>query len=173
MSRRRKAIFVTRGLQENSFSYFTAIPIHITLLEVAKLTRQEPSMKRTVLTVGAALTILTSQANAQDLSRADLFSQQPGRYQIVTSPHNVRDTFLLDTGTGRVWRLVRYTDMENEPTVWDEMPRNDQDKSFFQMVAKFGLKFKPPDPAPKPGDNKAIIPKPPQTPIPLGPQRSN
>lgn len=108
---------------------------------------------------------ICSQAAAQELTRSDLFSQQPGRYQIINSPHNVRDTFLLDTATGRVWQLIRYTDIVSEPTAWSEMPRVDQDKSFFATVTKFGWKLKETTEVSKPTAPKG----PPQAPIRLGP----
>lgn len=43
------------------------------------------------------------------------------RYQIVFGPHARADTFLLDTYKGRVWRLVKYTDLPDQPTAFDEV----------------------------------------------------
>jgi hypothetical protein len=33
----------------------------------------------------------------------------PGRYQIFFSPNVRADTFLVDTSTGRIWRMMRFT----------------------------------------------------------------
>jgi hypothetical protein len=49
----------------------------------------------------------------------------PGRYQIVLNPQARADMFLLDTATGRVWRLVNYPGRVGEPTVWEWMDRLD------------------------------------------------
>lgn len=47
------------------------------------------------------------------------------RYQIVVSPHLRADTFLLDTQTGRVWRQTTFSNLTDQPTVWEEMLRED------------------------------------------------
>ena len=49
--------------------------------------------------LGMCLVLTSADASAQE-SRSDLFSQQPGRYQIVMNPQVRADTFLLDTATG-------------------------------------------------------------------------
>ncbi len=48
-----------------------------------------------------------------------------GRYQIEFSRHSIKDTFLLDTVTGKTWRLVEYLDLEGEPEAWEETWRID------------------------------------------------
>ncbi|HCR86548.1 MAG TPA: hypothetical protein DIV86_07725 [Alphaproteobacteria bacterium] len=48
-------------------------------------------------------------------------SSDIGRYQIVFNPNAASDTFLLDTKTGRVWRNVKFIDIEGDPEVWREM----------------------------------------------------
>lgn len=127
-------------------------------------------MKLRLLALVVCIPSMAASAVAQE-TRSELFAQQPGRYQIVTSPHNVRDTFLLDTGSGRVWRLIRYTDMEEEPTAWNEMPRFDHDKGVIATMIKYGLKFKTtPEPA-KPVDPKTAPRVGP--PVRLGPQSGN
>jgi hypothetical protein len=97
--------------------------------------------------VGWALAAGTCVSSAQPThaqqSRSDLFSQQPGRYQIVISPHGARDTFLVDTGTGRVWQLVKFTDLVGEPDVWRIMPRVDNDVDQARLAAERGMKSAP------------------------------
>jgi hypothetical protein len=63
-----------------------------------------------------------------------------GRYQIVMSPHNARDTFLLDTETGRVWQLTVMTYLNGEPAVWDLMPRIDTTEDHDKVVGDYGPK---------------------------------
>ena len=70
------------------------------------------------------LTTGSVASGAAQESRSDLFSQQPGRYQIITSPQAVKFTFLLDTATGRVWQLATFTDIKGDPTLWQIMPRS-------------------------------------------------
>jgi hypothetical protein len=49
-----------------------------------------------------------------------------GRYQIVASPTGAsHDTFLIDTANGSVWQLNTITALQNEPEVWEPMPRFD------------------------------------------------
>ena len=65
---------------------------------------------------------------------------QQGRYQIVMSPHNARDTFLLDTETGRVWQLMVFSFLNDEPVVWNAMPRIDNDDDYAKVVREYGRK---------------------------------
>lgn len=44
-----------------------------------------------------------------------------GRYAITFNPNARVDTFLLDTQTGKVWHQVKYTDLNGQPTVWEQM----------------------------------------------------
>jgi hypothetical protein len=53
-----------------------------------------------------------------------------GPYQIVMSPHGARDTFLINTETGRVWQLTVFTFLNGEPVVWNAMPRIDNDNDY-------------------------------------------
>ena len=66
---------------------------------------------RTMLTI-STLFLIVGTADAQDNRAAPIISAQLGRYQIVT---NARDTFLLDTATGNVWRLTQYSDFNKDP----------------------------------------------------------
>lgn len=49
----------------------------------------------------------------------------PGRFRIVVAPRETPGTFLLDTLTGHVWRLVQKTRLQGEPYVWEHMDRLD------------------------------------------------
>jgi hypothetical protein len=49
------------------------------------------------------------------------------RFQIVSNPNARVDTFLLDTQKGKVWRMTRITDLEDQPTVWEPMEIIDVD----------------------------------------------
>jgi len=66
-----------------------------------------------------------------------------GRYQIVMSPHNARDTFLLDTETGRVWELTVFSFLNDEPVVWNATPRMDNDDDYAKVVSDHGRKPRP------------------------------
>lgn len=66
----------------------------------------------------------------------------PGRYQIVSNPSVARDTFLLDTSTGRVWQLTQFGDIIGEPSAWDMIPRIDTDEDFNAFLTSHRLKPK-------------------------------
>ena len=62
------------------------------------------------------------------------------RFQIVFNPNVRADTFLLDTQKGKVWQMTKYTDIENQPTVWQPMEIIDPDgdigvtpKTYFDL----------------------------------------
>ena len=93
-----------------------------------------------LLAIGLGLAFaVASEALAQE-SRSDLFSQQPGRYQIVINPQARADTFLLDTATGRVWQLIIYGDLNGEPPAWQLMKRVDSDLDLKKLRNEFGVK---------------------------------
>jgi hypothetical protein len=54
-----------------------------------------------------------------------------GRFQIVAGPRETSGTYLLDTMTGRVWRLVQKRDLEGEPYVWEHMDRLDSNADDY------------------------------------------
>lgn len=72
-----------------------------------------------------------------------------GRYQIIMSPHNARDTFLIDTETGRTWQLTVFSFLNDDPAVWNVMPRIDNDDDRAKVIADYGKK-----PRPTPAVNK-------------------
>jgi hypothetical protein len=95
-----------------------------------------------VLAIGLGLALafgLANEALAEEF-RSDLFSQQPGRYQIIINPQARTDTFLLDTATGRVWQLVKYGDLNDEPSVWQQMNRIDNDADLKKLQKERGFK---------------------------------
>jgi hypothetical protein len=53
-----------------------------------------------------------------------------GRYQIVFSPHNVSDTFLVDTATGRIWRDKKFVAYEGDPEGWETEHRFDAEPEW-------------------------------------------
>jgi hypothetical protein len=56
------------------------------------------------------------------------------RYQIVFSPHVRADTFLLDTQKGRVWVMVKFSDIVGEPSAFDEV-------DVIDSTGEIGVKF--------------------------------
>lgn len=64
-----------------------------------------------------------------------------GRFQIVTGASATPGTYLLDTMTGRVWRLVQKRELQGEPYVWEHMDRldsNADDYVFKQEHLRMG-----------------------------------
>lgn len=61
----------------------------------------------------------------------------PGRYQIVMSPIARADTFLLDTVTGRIWRLEKYSELPGEPLAWTSMDRFDTNKAIVDWAERY------------------------------------
>ena len=88
---------------------------------------------RTILTI-SALCLVVGTADAQE---ATIFSQQLGRFQIVT---NAQETFLLDTATGSVWRLTQYSDFNKDPLAWVPMFRLDKPSDPSPLLSEYGLK---------------------------------
>jgi hypothetical protein len=145
--------YLRKGLQkqfEHQKRLFAQI---MAILEPAKVKLQVLRKGRVAMRVIAiAFWFICTQAAtavAQE-SRSDLFSQQPGRYQILMNPQLVRNTFLLDTATGRVWQLTTFTDVNDTPSVWTIMPRVDNDMEISQLVRERGLKPKEPSLSPPP-----------------------
>jgi hypothetical protein len=94
------------------------------------------------LAVGIGLASILALSAVAEEARSDLFSQQPGRYQIIVSPHVAKHTFMIDTATGRVWQLVQFNDLKGEPNGWQLMPRVDGDADLFRVVGTYGIKPK-------------------------------
>lgn len=83
-------------------------------------------MKRILFVIA----ILIATASAQDRPkqaaaiRTDLSPAAP-RYQLFVNPNVRADTFMLDTQTGKVWRLTEFTDLLGDPDVWIPVDRVD------------------------------------------------
>ena len=94
---------------------------------------------------------LLDTASAQDLShpKSNLLKSPPtqGRYQIVMSPHNARDTFLLDSETRQVWQLTVLNFVNGDPAVWSLMPRIDAIADEAKVVEERGRKPRTASPA--------------------------
>lgn len=91
---------------------------------------------RMVLAI-STLFLIVGTAGAQDNRAASIISAQLGRYQIMT---NARDTFLLDTVTGNVWRLTQYSDFNKDPLAWAPMFRLDKPSDTSPLLSEYGLK---------------------------------
>ncbi|MEK7993273.1 MAG: hypothetical protein AAB403_05655 [Planctomycetota bacterium] len=59
-----------------------------------------------------------------------------GRYQLIINPQMRRDTFLLDSATGRIWTKVKYTDLKGEPEVWQPDDRVNSDQEFLAWAQR-------------------------------------
>jgi len=103
-------------------------------------------MNRVVVALGgiaAAAVVVLAVAGSRAPSQAAAPVSPPspqGRYQIVYSPHAARDTFLLDTQTGRVWEVARFTYLNGDPAIWDLMDRIDSESDRAAVNAKYGPK---------------------------------
>jgi hypothetical protein len=86
---------------------------------------------RTMLTI-CVLCFAVGTADAQDAA-----TQQVGRFQIVG---NARDTFLIDTATGNVWRLTQYSDFNKDPFAWVPMFRLNTPSDTTPLLSEYGLK---------------------------------
>ena len=73
-----------------------------------------------------------------------------GRFRIFFSPHVRADTFLVDTQTGRVWRLTQFTGLNGEPAAWVPMSRLDNPEDQAAFVRANGGKQSPQIPADQP-----------------------
>ena len=66
-------------------------------------------------------------------------ASQVGRYQVFFNPNVRADTFLVDTETGKIWRMQQIADAVGEPTVWLPERRldNDQEVSGWMSLQRF------------------------------------
>lgn len=85
--------------------------------------------------------------STEDTVKAEPPQIELGRFQIVLSPNLGRHTFLLDSVTGEVWQLTKFTDVKGEPTVWDKMTKLDNFGQTLDFIKSVGG-FKPKTPAP-------------------------
>lgn len=107
------------------------------------------SVKIALLT-GTFLSLIGGSVVAQDHPKTDQLvpkTYEPasvpipqGHYQIIISPHAARDTFLLDTETGRVWVLRAFVFLNDDPVAWVPIPRIDNDDDYAKFVREHGKK---------------------------------
>jgi hypothetical protein len=88
------------------------------------------------ITLAAAIAVVT----LAPVGTAQESETENGRFTIVVSPHARADTFLVDTASGKVWQLVKYTDLAGEPTVWDYMARVDNVADSQRILDAYGRK---------------------------------
>jgi hypothetical protein len=81
-----------------------------------------------------ALHFLLGEASAQE-------GEKFGRYQIVINPSMRADTFLLDTQSGKIWRLEKFLELNGEPTIWVLMDRFDG-VDLAGIARKYGVRAK-------------------------------
>jgi hypothetical protein len=103
------------------------------------------------LAVIACVAVSVGAALAEE-TRIVTQSPPQGRFQIVFGPFARADAFMLDTQTGQVWQLTKYTDMQGEPLVWTRMPRLDSadEIATFYRANKKVTPTTQPATAPKP-----------------------
>ncbi len=99
----------------------------------------------------AALQTLKSQATPAGVVAAEVKAQaeqiealkqktsltelaRNARYQIVMSTIQGKNTFLLDTETGKVWQLTTFTFLQGDPETWRPMTKIDNDAEESRWV---------------------------------------
>jgi hypothetical protein len=97
-----------------------------------------------------------SRAPAQPFA-FDPQKQQPGRFQIVMHPQFRGDQYLLDTTTGQVWQLTKFTFLDGEPIAWSPMEKIDTDADRRAFYAK--NRPPPPDAPTSPAPPSPKLPK--------------
>ena len=61
-------------------------------------------------------------------------SKQPGRYQVVMHPTFRGDQYILDTITGQIWLLTKFSSLQGEPLAWVPMTKLDSDAEYRAFV---------------------------------------
>ena len=117
---------------------YSGIPRFSDMIE-QRLCECEQRMSMRIILAISALFLVVGTADAQDNRVAPIISAQLGRFQITT---NARDTFLLDTATGNVWRLTQYPEFNREPLAWAPMFRLDRPSDTSPLLTEYGLKPK-------------------------------
>ena len=54
-----------------------------------------------------------------------------GRYQIIVGTIGMKQNYMIDTKTGKIWHLVQSTDREGEPTLWSEFYVENNENSSY------------------------------------------
>ena len=90
-----------------------------------------------IICLGILLGIAYAQTNSTQVPQSQAIS---GRYQIITSPVVARNTFLLDTQTGKIWQLTQFTNLKDEPMAWMIQPRLDTELEQTKWAISQGFK---------------------------------
>jgi hypothetical protein len=94
-------------------------------------------MKRMIQVI---LTMVILSVGTQSYALAkDVASSENGRFQLVFSPTTPTDKFLVDTQTGKVWQLARFTDVKGNPVVWQYMYRIDNINEQEKFAHEHGI----------------------------------
>ena len=95
-------------------------------------------MKRVLIII----LFLSAASWAQDAAKKPALKTDvsPGapRFQLFVNPSVRQDTFLLDTATGKVWRMIQMADALGEPTVWrseDRIDNLDEEVAWWKSHA--------------------------------------
>lgn len=78
--------------------------------------------------------LLLFSLSSIQIASAAATANQTGRFQIVISPNVRADTFLLDTWTGKIWRMIQEADVEGQPTIWKYERRIDSEEELFKWL---------------------------------------
>ncbi len=106
-----------------------------------------------LILAGCCIALLAQSATPQARS-----SSPTGRYQLIVNPNARADTFLLDTATGHVWQRTKYTNLPDQPEVWQIQDRVDSQVDLLAWASDHM-----PKPAPTP-TTEAPPPVPPPAP---------
>jgi hypothetical protein len=77
---------------------------------------------------------------AQPQSPIKTESPTNGRYQLFVNPNVRADTLLLDTQTGKIWRMQTALSFEGDPTIWLPEERIDTLAEYDSWAARHTLK---------------------------------
>jgi hypothetical protein len=115
-------------------------------------------MKRILIVILLSVGSWAQDAARKSLIKTDVGANAP-RYQLFVNPEVRADTLLLDTTTGKVWRMTEITDASNHPKVWkyeDRMDNRDQEIAWWSSHSSqtgsvpTPATFTPSEPLPKP-----------------------
>jgi hypothetical protein len=99
-----------------------------------------------VFTISALIvTLLVLPSSLSQAQQRGVPDSTCGRFQIFFNPNVRADTFLVDTQTGKVWRMTNYTDVPGSPTIWQYMERIDSREQLDKWIhLQLPSDFKPP-----------------------------
>ena len=78
--------------------------------------------------------LFLSRSPAQELKFDPPKQQQLGRYQILMHPTFRGDQYLLDTTTGQIWQLTKFSSLQGEPLAWMPMTKIDSDAEYRAFI---------------------------------------